>query len=293
MSHLPWNERDLAQLLTLTEVSPGCWRSRHGDPNLNGRSYGGQLLGQALMAGLMDVPEDRPATMMQFLFLQGAMPQEPLELRVTRLQDGKRFSSRHVRGMQGNGRAILDAQITCALDLEAPSHAAPGGAPPGEEPETLPRLDEADPHLVRGLQRLGGYSENAKSSVEFRIPDSRRQFSPEAMDGRFRFWLRPAQALPGDPRLHAAAFAYLSDWWLNFSSLGPHLRELGERRLYVASLNHAIRLHRPFRADQWLHVETVSPVSAAGRGLSLGTVHDREGRLLATTSQECLMAYAD
>ncbi|MGE4336479.1 MAG: acyl-CoA thioesterase [Pigmentiphaga sp.] len=293
MSHIPWNERDLAQLLTLTETSPGCWRTRHGDANLNGRSYGGQLLGQALMAGLMDVPEDRPATMMQFLFLQGAMPQEALELHVTRLQEGKRFSSRHVRGVQGNGRVILDAQISCALPLEAPLHAAPSGAPPDEQPEALPRLTEVDPELVSGLQRLGGYSENAKSSVEFRIPDSRRQFAPEAMNGRFRFWLRPAQALPDDPRLHAAAFAYLSDWWLNFSSLGLHLQGLGERRLYVASLNHAIWLHRPFRADQWLHVETVSPASNSGRGLSLGAVHDREGRLLATTSQECLMAYAD
>jgi len=292
MSHLPWNERDLAQLLTLTPVAPGQWRSRHGDPNLNGRSYGGQLLGQALMAGLMDVPEDRAPTMMQFLFLQGAMPQEALDLHVTSLQEGKRFSSRHVRGVQGE-RVILDAQVSCALPLAAPFHAAPSSAPSDEHPETLPRLAEVDPELVRGLQRLGGYSENAKSSVEFRIPDSRRQFAPEAMDGRFRFWLRPAQTLPDDPRLHAAAFAYLSDWWLNFSSLGLHLQGLGERRLYVASLNHAIWLHRPFRGDQWLHVETVSPAGVSGRGLSFGSVHDRAGQLLATTSQECLMAYAE
>lgn len=293
MSQLPWNERNIEHLLALTEIEPGCWRTRHGDANLNGRSYGGQLLAQALMAGMMDVPAERVATMMQFLFLQGAMPQESLDLRVTSLQEGKRFSSRHVRASQGNGRVVLDAQVTCALALEAPSHASPSSAPAGERPEDLAQLRDVDPALLRGIGRLGGYSEDHKPSIEFRIPDPRRQLSPATMDGRFRFWMRPAHGLPDDPRLHAAAFAYQSDWWVNFSALGLHLREMGERRLYIASLNHAIWLHRPFRADQWLHVETASPASASGRGLSIAAVHDREGRLLATVTQECLIAYAD
>lgn len=293
MSHLPWNERNIEHLLALTEIGPGCWRTRHGDANLNGRSYGGQLLAQALMAGMMDVPAERVATMMQFLFLQGAMPQESLDLRVTPLQEGKRFSSRNVRASQGSGRVVLDAQVTCALPLEAPLHGSPSSAPAGERPEDLAQLRDVDPALLRGIQRLGGYSEDHKPSIEFRIPDSQRQLSPATMDGRFRFWMRPTQALPDDPRLHAAAFAYQSDWWVNFSALGLHLREMGERRLYIASLNHAIWLHQPFRADQWLHVETVSPASALGRGLCIATVHDREGRSLATVTQECLMAYAD
>ncbi|MFA7556259.1 MAG: acyl-CoA thioesterase domain-containing protein [Hydrogenophaga sp.] len=292
MHHLPWNERNIEHLLGLTGVGPGCWRTRHGDANLNGRSYGGQLLAQAFMAGMMDVPTDRVPTMMQFLFLQGAMPQEALDLRVTPLQDGKRFSSRHVRGSQGNGRVILDAQVTCALPLEAPSHDSPSSAPAGERPEDLVPFHDVDPALLRGIQRLGGYSEDHKPSIEFRIPDPQRQLSPATMDGRFRFWMRPAQALSDDSRIHAAVFAYLSDWWVNFSALGLHLREMGERRLYIASLNHAIWLHRPFRVDQWLHVETVSPAGASGRGLCIGSVHDCEGRWLATVTQECLMAYA-
>jgi acyl-CoA thioesterase II len=293
MIHLPWNELNIEHLLALTEIERGCWRTQHGDANLNGRSYGGQLLAQAFMAGMKDVPAERVATMMQFLFLQGAMPQESLDLRVTSLQEGKRFSSRHVRASQGNGRVVLDAQVTCALPLDAPSHGSPSNAPAGERPEDLAHLRDVDPALLRGIQRLGGYSEDHKPSIEFRIPDPQRQLSPATMDARFRFWMRPAHRLPDDPRLHAAAFAYQSDWWVNFSALGLHLRELGERRLYIASLNHAIWLHRPFRSDQWLHVETVSPASGSGRGFCIGSVHDREGLSLATVTQECLMAYAD
>ena len=60
--------------------------------------------------------------------------------------------------------------------------------------------------------------------------------------------------------------------------------------LYVASLNHAIWLHRPLRADEWLHFDSTSPAAASGRGLSIARVHDRQGLLLASATQECLMA---
>lgn len=293
MTHSPWNELDINELVALDAVAPGHWRTRHGDANLNARSYGGQLLGQAMMAGLMDMPEGREATMMQFLFLQGAMPQDCVELQVTPLQEGKRFSSRNVRGSQANGRLVLDAQVSGAVPMESPAHGAPSTAPPGERPEDLATLDVVDAGLMRGVRRLGGYSEDRKPSIEFRIPDPERQLGPSTMDGRFRFWMRAARPLPNDPRVHAAAFAYLSDWWLNFSSLGLHLRGMGERRLYIASLNHAIWLHRTVRADEWLHVDSVSPGSGAGRGLSIGAVHDLQGRSLATITQECLLAYAD
>lgn len=85
-----------------------CYRNRLGDANENRRSYGGQLLAQALMAASQEVPPDRPVTAMQFLFLQSALHEQPLDLQVSDLQDGKRFSSRHVRGTQpGGGRSWM------------------------------------------------------------------------------------------------------------------------------------------------------------------------------------------
>lgn len=295
MSSLSWNELNIEHLLELREIEPGYWRAYRGDPNLNGRSYGGQLLAQAMTAGMKGVPDARQPTMMQSLFVQGAMPQHPLDLQVTPLQDGKRFSSRHVRASQGNGRVILDAQVTCAVALESPSHETPSGAPVGERPEELSRFADLDPALYRGLDRLGGYSEDRKPSIEFRIPDPARQFSPDAMDGRFRFWMRATHALPDDPRIHAAAFAFMSDWWVNFCTLGLHLNEVETkgRRLYISSLNHAIWLHQRFRVDRWMHVDTRSPASGSGRGFCTAAVHDREGRAVASMTQECLMVYAD
>ena len=82
MKLAPWNGTDIALLLQLQAQGPGCWRNAFGDPNKNGRAYGGQLLGQALMAGLLEAPADRPPSMMQFLFLQEA------EIRAQMLLDG-------------------------------------------------------------------------------------------------------------------------------------------------------------------------------------------------------------
>ncbi|MGV3573189.1 MAG: acyl-CoA thioesterase [Ramlibacter sp.] len=289
---MPWDDADLPALLTLDAIGPGRWRSRHGDANQNGRSFGGQLLGQAMMAALLEAPPDRPPTAMQFLFLQGAMPDQPLEFEVTRLQEGKRFSSLHVRAGQA-GRVVLDAHVTCALALPAPEHAEPSPVPPGEHPESLPGLGDLGPEVLDAFARLGGYPRERKPSIAFRIPDAQRQFGAETAGPGFRFWMKAAHAVPQQPRLQAAAFAYLSDWWLNFSSVAPHLGSIGGRRLYMSSLNHGMWMHRPPRADQWLHVESRSPVAAEGRGFAVARIHDLQGRLVASATQESLMAYAD
>ncbi len=288
-----WDELHIEAMLALDRTGEGRWRSRHGDPNMNGRSYGGQLLGQAMMAALMQVPAGRAPTMMQFLFLQGAMPHEPIDFEVQVLQEGKRFSSRRVSGTQPGGRTVLDAQVTCALPLASPQHGHATSAPPGERPEDLPGLDEVPRAVLDDIKKLGGYSEDRKPSIEFRIPDAVRQLSAGTAQPRLRFWMRAARLLPDDARVRAAAFAYMSDWWLNFSGLAAHLAQARERSFYISSLNHALWLHAPVHPDRWLHVDTRSPAAAGGRALSIARVHDQAGRLVASATQESLMAYAD
>ena len=160
----PWNERDLAGLLTLDTVAPGHYRTRHGDANLNGRAYGGQTLGQAMSAACMGMAAERLPTMMQFLFLQGAQPDQPIDLHVSALQDGRRFSSRQVRGMQAGGRLVLDAQVSFAVPQPAPEHAAPSAAGP-TAPQDVPGLGDMPPEWEAGLRRLSGYSLQPKPCI--------------------------------------------------------------------------------------------------------------------------------
>lgn len=282
-----WDGRDLHALLSLERVAPGHFRSRMGDANLNGRAYGGQTLGQALAAACADVGPERPATMMQTLFLHGVDPYRPVDFAVTTLQQGKRFTSCHVRATQG-GRAVLDAQASFAAPSPAPEHAAASPAL-GENPRNLPDLAALAPWHAQ-LQRLSGYATQLKASIDFRLPDPERQLAAGG-EPRLRYWMRARQALPTDVHGHAAAFAYLSDWWLNFAAMGMHIHGLPESaRFYVSSLNHAIWIHRPLAADQWLHVSAQSPCAQGGRGLAVARVHDEQGRLVASATQEMLIA---
>ncbi len=288
-----WDERDLVALLTLDAIGPGRFRTRHGDPNENGRSYGGQLLGQAMAAACQGMAGERRPSMMQLAFLQGADPAQPIDFEVTTLQAGRRFTTRHVRGRQADGRTVVDAQVSFAVPIAGPTHAAlPRAAPWG----LAPPMDFDEPECPipskweTQLRRWGGYS-FTKPSLLFHVPDAAAQLAPPAAEARLCYWLRAREPLPDDPLLHVAAFAYLSDWWLNFSSLGVHVGELrADERAYVASLNHAVWLHRPFRADEWFYVETESPSALAGRALSVARVYDAEGRLVASATQESLLS---
>jgi len=288
----PWDGSDLSRILALDEVGPGLYRNRHGDSNPNGRAYGGQVMGQALMAALQTVDPQRDATTLQLLFLQGTVPEEPVDFEVTALQDGKRFSSRHIRGRQAGGRIVLDAHATFSMPVPAPEHTTASTAMPCV-PQDLRDLSGIPQAWEEGIRRLGGYTLIVKPSIDFRIPDVMTQLAPQTAQARISFWLKARERLADDSALHAAAFAYLSDWWINFSSLGGHVRDLEpDRGLYIASLNHSIWFHSAFRADEWMYFDCHSPRSAGGRGLSQAGVYDQSGQLVASITQECLMAYA-
>ncbi len=294
MTTLPhWDGHDLTALLALDRVGPGHFRNRHGDANRNGRAYGGQSLGQALMAATIDVPEDRLPTMLQFVFLRGVQPERPIDFRVSTLQQGKRFTTRHVRGSQGPGAAaVFDAQVSFAGANPLFEHAAPWVAPEAD-PDAIEPFDGRT-GWEQALARSSGYPTLSHACIDFRMADAERQIGQARAGDTLRYWFRIGHALPPSPALQAAAFAYLSDWWLNFPAVGPYLREVPPgRRLYVASLNHCLWLHRPFAPDQWLHVSTDSPCTFGGRGLSVARVHDRAGQLVASATQECVMQIAD
>jgi acyl-CoA thioesterase-2 len=292
-----WDSRDLDALLQLETIDPWTFVTRRASPNARGHVFGGQLLGNALMAAAMTVSPERQASALQFMFLQSASPDRPVRLELSPLQDGKRFVSRHVRGTQegdtpAQRRVVLDAQATFALPLPGPEHAAPSRAGTAD-PESLPPLETLSKEYADAIWRTLGYPLDS-TALDLRIADPGQGLGLNAPTPAIRFWLRSRAALPDAPALHAAAFAYLSDWWLNFASVGIHVPALdrGHERLHVASLNHAIWFHRPLRADRWLHFDVQSPRAAAGRGLSVATVHDLDGALVASATQENLMTPA-
>ncbi|WP_454644707.1 acyl-CoA thioesterase [Bradyrhizobium liaoningense] len=287
-----WDDTNIEDLVSLETRGLNRYRSRYGDGNLNGRSYGGQILGQAMMAATLSAPNDRPASLLQLLFLRGADPDQPIEFEVTCLQEGKRFSSRQVVGAQRDGRIVLNAHATFCTPQPAPQHSV--SSPALKNPDHLPELTTIPDSLMQQLRPLGPYSRLVKPGMDFRIPNIEQQLSAATAQSRLRFWLRGRKPLNVHSRAQQAVFAYLSDWWLNFSSIGGHLRELQSKTpLYLSSLNHCIWFHRAFSPDYWMHFETVSPCAEGGRGLSIAHIHDRAGTMLATSIQETLMVRSE
>jgi acyl-CoA thioesterase II len=89
--------------------------------------------------------------------------------------------------------------------------------------------------------------------------------------------------------MHACVLAYASDLTLLGAALVPHNTYIGAPGLQTASLDHTMWFHRPFRADEWLLYDQVSPTAHGARGLALGRVFAADGRLVATVAQEGLV----
>lgn len=285
-----WDGLDVTELLRLEKLSPGRFRNRLHDDNPNGRAFGGQIVGQALSAALQTVDGVRAPTVLQLLFLQGAHADEPVEFDVTALQDGKRFSSRHVRGSQG-GRFICDAHMSFQQE-PAGLELAERLIDPVPEPESLPTLVElAATHATRFAER--GWRVYGKPCLDMCLVDSEEHLFETGTRPHMKFWMKlkgPARQSPSD---HYAALAYISDYYIATSSLTPH-RALtsNEDKLYVSSLNHGIWFHGPCPTDDWLLFVSDNVRTTQGRGLVVVKVYDRGRHHVATITQECLITAA-
>jgi acyl-CoA thioesterase-2 len=102
-------------------------------------------------------------------------------------------------------------------------------------------------------------------------------------------WLRAPDPLPDEPALHRYLLAYASDFHLLPTAMLPHGVSFASPGMQVASLDHAMWFHRPFRVDEWLLHVIDSPSATGGRGLVRGQFFDRAGRLVASSAQEGLI----
>ena len=127
------------------------------------------------------------------------------------------------------------------------------------------------------------------SSIRGALRSRSKMLSPQPMAPERHFWVRAIDALPDDAHLHRNLLAYLSDYQLVATSTLPHGIRFEHGNVQLASLDHAMWFHRPFRLDDWLLYAMRSPNACGARGLAFGRFFTREGALVATTAQEGLV----
>ena len=245
-----------------------------------GRVFGGQVLGQSLMAAGRTVYSERAPHSLHAYFLRPGDPEVPIEFAVERLRDGRSFSARRTHALQ-HGRPILSMIASFQQPDSGLDHADP--MPLAPPPEDVPTTAE----VLAGVDHPAARYWSHERPMDVRNVDGPIFLAPSAStspDGKV--WLRTPAPLPDEPLLHAAVLAFASD----YSVLEPVLRRHGiawsTPGLKIASLDHAMWFHRPARADEWLLYSHHSPSASSARGLVQGSMFDSSGRLVATVAQE-------
>jgi acyl-CoA thioesterase II len=272
---------ELVGLFDLEVIEDFLFRGRQPATSLQ-RVFGGQVLGQALHAAARTVGE-RPVHSLHAYFLLPGDPAVPIVYDVEVLRDGRSFTSRRVAARQ-HGRKIF--YLTASFQEPEPGleHADP--APAVAPPQDCPPLADA-------LEQTRGRAAARAIAEEFAALEVRHAGASARPDGvhatTARVWMRAQGPLGDDDLLHRALLAYMSDLTLLYASLVPHSPVLGGRKVQLASLDHAMWFHRPFRADEWLLYDQISPSASGARGLSIGRIFDAAGTLVATAVQEGLV----
>jgi acyl-CoA thioesterase-2 len=241
------------------------------------------------VAAARTVDPQRSIHSLHSYFLRPGDPSLPTLFLVERIRDGGSFSTRRVHGIQ-HGKAIYSFAASFHRSEEGFSHA--DAMPDVPAPESLPTFSEA---LAPYAERLP-VSAVLAGTIDLRAidlhPFAQRDIGPRE-DARHRVWMRAAGRLPDDAVLHASMLAYMSDVTLLHPVLARHGVSFSLDPLMGASLDHALWFQRPFRADEWLLYDAVSPSAVGGRGLAMGRIFAADGRLVAAVVQEGLVRPVD
>ncbi|MYM19586.1 acyl-CoA thioesterase II [Brevibacterium sp. 5221] len=281
------NMAELARVLDLEPLGgPGPGGEAHAfrawnQPKPGGRLFGGQVLSQCVMATSATVDDDRPIHSFHGYFLRAGHDDVELLLGVEDLRDGGSFTTRRVQAYQ-DGTPIFSGIASFQLRQSGLEHhdEMPAGVPRPEDVAPLQDMLAAsdNPHVAGWVLKRPFDIRPIGGEIHSHF------HGPQAPDQRF--WLRAATAFPTDPVRNAAAAAYASDYSLLEPTLRAHGLSWSDARLRMASLDHAMWWHAPIDFNDWLLFDYRSPAAENGRGLGIGRIFSRDGRLLASVAQQ-------
>ncbi len=276
---------DLQQQFDLERLEVNLFRGQSRDTG-SPQVFGGQVLGQALMAAHATIDDGRVVHSMHAYFLRRGDFTKPIVYHVDRSRDGGSFTARRVVAVQNGDQIFI-----CSASFQAPEKGLEyqATAPKVPRPEELqPLTKPPQSELDKLPEKLRRWLE-IKRPFEFRPVQAYNPLAPVSSVPVRQIWMRAVGKLPDDPTLHHSLLAYISDYWLLDTSTMPHGASFLRGNLVMASIDHAIWFHRPARVDEWLLYSLDSPSSSGARGFARGSFYSRDGVLVASTAQEGLI----
>jgi acyl-CoA thioesterase-2 len=272
---------DLIALLDLEPVEVNIFRGPTSDEQ-RVRVFGGQVAGQALVAAGRTVDHGTVHSLHAY-FLRPGDPARPILYQVDRIREGRSFTTRRVVGIQ-HGQAIFNLSASFHVAEPGVDHQDP--MPDAPDPETLPTFAE---RMEPYKERMGDWFDRPRPIDTRYVGDPLRVHERGPRPPHQQVWMRADGCLADDPLLHACVVAYASDLTLLDSALLPHNVSWDHGLVMLASLDHAMWFHRPFRADDWLLYDEHSPSASGARGLAHGAIYSRAGDLVVSVVQEGLV----
>ncbi len=273
--------QEVIGLLGLERLEDNLFRGESRDIG-SPQVFGGQIVGQALSAAHRTVEDGSPHSLHAY-FLRAGDFNHPVVYQVECSRDGRSYANRRVVAIQ-HGRPILNLAASFHGTEDGFDHQEPAPQVPG--PEGLSRTIDIHQAILdkvpEKMRRLLAH----QPPFEFRPVEPPKFVDPGPRPAEKHIWMRAWDRLPDDPELHCNLLAYVSDYELLGTAVLPHELDFSTRPVQMASLDHALWFHRPFRVDDWLLYAFDSPSGHGGRGFCRGRIFTRDGRLVASVAQE-------
>jgi acyl-CoA thioesterase-2 len=275
---------DLIKVMTLERLEMNLFRGESRDIG-SPQVFGGQVLGQALVAATATVERGVVHSLHAYFLRRGDF-NSPIVYEVDRARDGNSFSTRRIVAIQ-HGAQIFNMSASFQSQEDGLAHQLDMPVVPA--PEDLPELAWYYRDILAKLPPRVRRLLEQKRPFEFRPTASPSFLTGAKATPQRSMWLRAVAPLPDDEAMHRCLLAYVSDFHLLDTALMPHGVAIVQPNLVVASIDHAMWFHRSVRVDDWLLYCTDSPSASGARGFARGSIFSRDGRLVASTSQEGLM----
>lgn len=277
--------QELLAILDLERLEHNLFRGRSPQTAWQ-RVFGGQTIGQALVAAQRTVEADRQVHSLHGYFMRPGDTQVPIVYEVDRIRDGGSFTTRRVVATQ-HGKAIFSLEASFQLREPGLDHQFPMplDVPPPEELKTQRELLDHMENVPDIIRRFWA----RERPLEIKPVNLEHYVSREKLPPKQNIWLRTTGPVPDSWPLKAAVLAYLSDMTLLDTSTFAHGRAIFDPDLQVASLDHAMWFHREHALDDWLLYTQDSPSASGARGFTRGAIYGRDGVLIASVAQEGLI----
>ncbi|PSV28811.1 MULTISPECIES: acyl-CoA thioesterase II [unclassified Photobacterium] len=276
---------ELLNLLQLEQLELDLFRGQSENLGLP-QVYGGQVIGQSLSAAKQTVEKERYLHSFHSYFLRPGNSEKPIIYDVEKLRDGKSFSTRRVKAIQ-NGEPIFFLTASYQANEEGFNHQST--MPNVVGPEGLASETQLVDAIAQYLPPKIVENFGKKRPVEVRPVTIINPLKPTIAEPKQYLWIKANGTMPEDLNIHHYLLAYASDWGFLVTSMHPHGVTLFSPNMQVATIDHSMWFHRPFKMDEWLLYAIDSPSASGSRGIVRGEIYNQKGELVASAVQEGLI----